>query len=94
MLDQRSINAGVPLDASDNDIELCIEKALTFAREDLASRGVYPPFAAPPLPSPDLILLGRMSEDGLRIVVQTVLDIDGQPWFIGVRVDAFENAPA
>lgn len=92
------MSGGVSLTASDQEIEARIVDVLAAAREDLAKRGTVPPYTAPPLPTNykeqffgDYLKIARYSEDGLRIVVQVVLDAEQKPYYIGVRVDAFED---
>lgn len=86
------MEGSVGLGATDTEIESRIIDVLDAARKDLAARGVMPPFTAPPLPTVfgDDLNVARYSDDGLRIVVMTVLDIESKPWYIGVRVDALE----
>ncbi len=95
-LDQFSMTGSTPLDATDDQIEARILDVLDAARKDLAARGIHAPYSAPPLPTNfktqifgDYLKIARYSDDGLRIVVQTVLDVDMQPWYIAVRTDAF-----
>ncbi len=93
---QWSMTGGVPLNATDEQIEARILEVCEAARKDLAERGIIAPYSAPPLPDNfppqfygDYLKIARYSDDGLRIVVQTVLDVDNKPWYIVVRTDAF-----
>lgn len=95
-LDQRSMSGSVPLEATDEEIEARIIDVIDAARVDLARHGALPPYSAPPLPTNckpqfygDYLKIARYSDEGLRIVVQVVLDIEHKPWYIGVRTDAF-----
>ena len=90
-MEQLSMEGGVPLDATEGQIEARISDVADAFRKDLTARGIAPPYIAPPLPTRfgEYLKIARYSDDGLRIVVLTVLDVESKPWFIGVRCDAF-----